>query len=250
MTRNDRPQLYGELADWWPLLSSPADYAEEADLFRKAFQEAVDQPRTMLELGSGGGNNASHLKVHFTMTLVDLSPHMIEVSKRLNPELEHIVGDMRTVRLGRLFDTVFLHDAICYCATEKDLRQAMATAFVHCKPGGAALFVPDSLRENFKSSTSQGGHDGPDRALRYLDWTHDPDPLDTVYFSDMVYLLRDQNGSVRVIHDRHRMGLFSRKDWLLFLTETGFQAEPIIFDHSELEQNSYEGFLARKPGVL
>lgn len=24
------PKLYGELASWWPLLSDPADYAEEA----------------------------------------------------------------------------------------------------------------------------------------------------------------------------------------------------------------------------
>src|SRR6266446_5297728 len=51
---------------------------------------------------------------HFAMTLVDLSPRMLLVSRRLNPECEHIKGDIRTLRLGRTFDVVFVHDAICH----------------------------------------------------------------------------------------------------------------------------------------
>src|SRR3972149_1508073 len=61
-------------------------------------------PHTVLELGSGGGNNASHMKAHFKLTLVDRSPAMLAVSRALNPECEHLEGDMRTLRLGRGFD--------------------------------------------------------------------------------------------------------------------------------------------------
>jgi SAM-dependent methyltransferase len=83
---SDSPtKLYAELADWWPLLSAPADYAEEAGFYRRILDEAC-RPRTVLELGSGGGNNASHLKQHFSLTLVDRSPEMLAVSRRLNPE--------------------------------------------------------------------------------------------------------------------------------------------------------------------
>jgi len=32
------PRLHGELASWWPLLSAPADYAEEAALFGRVFR--------------------------------------------------------------------------------------------------------------------------------------------------------------------------------------------------------------------
>ncbi len=85
-------------------------------------------------------------------------------------------GHMRNVRLHRRFDCVFVHDAISYLTTEADLRQAIETAFVHCEPGGAALFAPDLVRENFRASTDHGGHDGADRSLRYLEWTWDPDP--------------------------------------------------------------------------
>ena len=141
------PRLYGELASWWPLLSSPADYAEEAAFYERTFVAASELPvRTLLELGSGGGNNASFLKARSQMALVDRSPGMLEVSRVLNPECEHIEGDMRTVRLGRVFDCVFVHDAVVYMTSESDLRRAIETVYVHCKPGGAALFAPDHVR--------------------------------------------------------------------------------------------------------
>ena len=83
---------------------------------------------TVLELGSGGGNNASHLKQHFALTLVDRSEQMLDVSSGLNPECEHIEGDMRTVRLDRTFDGVFVHDALAYIVTEPDLEAVFETA--------------------------------------------------------------------------------------------------------------------------
>ena len=103
----DLPRLYGDLAKWWPLLSAPEDYAEEAGVFREVLCGAAHFPiSTILELGSGGGNNASHLKAHFEMTLVDKSPGMLKVSRKLNPECDHHLGDMRTIRLGISYDAV------------------------------------------------------------------------------------------------------------------------------------------------
>ena len=242
------PKLYRELADWWPVLSAPEDYAEEAAFYEQALRAACNfEPHTLLELGSGGGNNASHLKKHFQMTLVDLSPGMIEVSSSLNPECEHIEGDMRTVRLNREFDAVFIHDAIMYMITDDDLRQAMTTAYIHCKPGGAALFAPDHTRENFKPSTDHGGHDRGDRSLRYLEWAIAPDAGSTSYLFAMVYLMRDGNGEVKCVFDKHECGLFSRDQWLRWLTETGFEASSISFDHSEIPPGDCEIFIGRKP---
>jgi len=49
------PKLYHELARWWPLLSPPEDYGDEADFFRRVFLEAGLPPApTFLELGCGG----------------------------------------------------------------------------------------------------------------------------------------------------------------------------------------------------
>ncbi|MGH7719046.1 MAG: class I SAM-dependent methyltransferase [Gemmatimonadaceae bacterium] len=243
------PKLYGELASWWPLLSAPAEYAEEAAFYQQTLIEACEgAPRTLLELGSGGGNNASHLKARFQMVLVEPSSGMLEVSAALNPECEHVQGDMRTVRLGRQFDCVFVHDAVVYMTTESDLRRAIETAFVHCRPGGAALFAPDHVRENFRPSADHGGHDGEHRSLRYLEWTWDPDPTDGTYVVDYAYLLRAGDGSVSVEHDRHIEGLFGRADWLRLLSEAGFRPRVVPFDHSELDAGTYEVFVGSKPG--
>jgi SAM-dependent methyltransferase len=246
-TAPEAPHLYFKLAPWFHLLTAPEDYAEEAEFYRKVILSASDRtPKTLLELGSGGGNNASHLKSHFLLTLVDLSPEMLATSRVLNPECEHIQGDMRALRLDRQFDAVFIHDAIMYMNSEIDLQGAIETAYFHCRPGGMTLIAPDHVLETFKPSTDHGGHDGGGRGIRYLDWTWDPDPKDSTYVSDMVYMIKDETGNVQIEHDRHLLGLFSRQTWLTLLSKAGFEPQSIPFEHSEIEPGTIEVFVGRK----
>ncbi|SRR5260370_1164043 len=240
------PRLYVELASWFHLLSAPADYAEEGELIRSLLVEASSTPpTTVLELGSGGGNNASHLKAYFKMTLVDLSEGMLDLSRTLNLECEHIRDDMQSVRMERVFDAVLIHDAIMYMTTEIDLRRAIETAFIHCKPGGAALFMPDVIRETFVSLTTHGGHDsatGDGRSIRYIEWTFDSDPGDTTYTVDFAYLLRERNKPVRVVHDTHVFGIFPRDTWLHLLRDIGFDPRAVA------DPWGREVFINTKPG--
>lgn len=215
-------KMYTSLAPWWPLLSAPADYAEEASSFLEMIERQPGERPTLLELGSGGGNLASHLKAHLRATLSDLSPDMIAVSRALNPDLEHIQGDMRTVRLGRRFDVVLIHDAIGYCATRADLAAALQTAAAHCRPGGTVIVAPDYVRESFTPGTDWGGEDGEDgRALRYLEWTWDPDPADETIEVVYTIVTREADGRVRVHLDQHHEGLFAEATWLELLGRTG-----------------------------
>ena len=217
-------KLYTELAEWWPIFSGPDEYREEAAFFARVLKESCNPaPRTLLELGSGGGNNASHLKSHFKMTLVDVSPQMLAVSRALNPDCEHLEGDIRTLRLGRTFDAVFIHDSVCHMTTEEDLRALMETSYEHCRPGGVALFVPDEVRESFVPSTDHGGNDSARGSVRYVQWTTDPDPSDTTIQVDFGILIRDDQGDMRVLHERHTHGLFARSLWLRLLRKVGFK---------------------------
>lgn len=222
-------KLYTELAAWWPLLSPVADYQEEAAFFLQVLREAgLPSAPSLLELGSGGGSNAFHLKPYFAeLTLTDISPQMLAISQALHPECEHREGDMRTLRLDRAFDVVFIHDAIDYMLTLQDLRQALETAAVHCKPQGLGLFVPDYVRETFEPSTEHGGADGAGRSLRYLEWTYDPDERDSTYITEFAYLLREEKDASQIEHDTHVCGLFARADWLRLLHEAGFRPEVI-----------------------
>jgi SAM-dependent methyltransferase len=232
---DETPRLYGDLAAWWPLLSPPEEYAEEASIYREILlHSAASDVERVLELGSGGGNNASYLKTQFFMTLVDRSEPMLEVSRALNPECAHFQGDMRTVRLGEVFDAVFLHDALSYLTDIEDVIATARTAREHCSPSGVALFVPDYVSETFEPGTEHGGSDEGPRGLRYLQWVWDSDPSDTMFEADMVYLLRDGD-EVSVVHDRHPQGLFPTAMWLGALSTAGFDAE---FQTRELSDGS------------
>jgi len=242
-----QPELYTSLAGWFHLLTRPEDYAEEAQFFGELFKSATRIPvKTILELGSGGGNNASHLKQHFTLTLTDLSPQMLDLSRSINPQCEHIQGDMRTLRLGRTFDAVFIHDAICYMTSLDDLKKAIETAYVHCQPGGAAVIAPDFTRESFQPGTDHGGYDGDSRSLRYLEWTWDPDPADDTYLTDFAYLLRDETGEVSMKSDRHVLGLFSRSQWLETIAAAGFLPRAVPYPLNEIALGTAEVFLGVK----
>ncbi len=220
--------FYTDLAPFWPLVSAPEEYAEEATFAAALLRTAEPPTQTVLELGSGGGNNAAHLKQEFTMTLVDLSPQMLAVSERLNPECEHLTGDMRTLRLGRTFDAVFVHDAIEYMTTEEDLRQAVDTVFAHCRPGGVAVLVPDHIAENYEPSTDHGGNDGESgHGLRYLAWSHPVEPGATTVTTDYAFLVQAPDGPVSVAHETHVLGLFPRETWLRVLREAGFAARSV-----------------------
>ena len=242
-------KLYDELASWWPLMSPAHEYGEEASFYCSVLHDAATYPiETVLELGSGGGNNASHMKRRYKeMVLVELSPGMLAMSRALNPDLEHHQGDMRTVRLGRQFDAVFVHDAVCYMTTESDLRKATDTAFAHCKRGAVALFCPDYTRENFVASSDHGGDDDGDRGMRWLAWQWQQHPADSTYIVDYAYLLRESDGTVRVEHDRHIEGLFSRDTWLRTLADAGFEPQVVPFEHSDLEPGTHEVFVCIRP---
>ena len=241
------PRLYRDLAEWFHLLTPPENYAEEAAFYRNTLNKFSRRPmKTVLELGSGGGNNASYLKKHFEMTLVDLSESMLAISRGLNPECEHLQGDMRDFRLDRQFDAVFIHDAISYLTTEDDLSKAIETAYVHCFPGGAALFAPDHTRETYAPLTKHGGTDSGDKGLRYLEWVWDPDPADSTYVMDMVYLMKDDE-NVDCQRDRHIMGIFSNDTWLRLINDAGFTAAIEEYQLDEEPPVGLHVFLGTKP---
>jgi SAM-dependent methyltransferase len=236
-------QLYDALADWWPVISPPSGYAEEAALYVDMIRGAARGPiREVLELGSGGGNNASHMKRAFTLTLVEPADRMRELSRALNPECEHVSGDMRDVRLDRVFDAVFVHDAVLYMTTEIDLRAALATVAAHLAPGGVALVAPDATRETFSEATEHGGgEDEGGRRARYLQWTLPPASGGTSFEAHYAFLLRESDGTVSAAHDVHREGLFPRSTWLRLFGEVGLAASlwPRIIEGVE-----YDSFVA------
>ncbi len=239
-------RMYDEFAHMWPLISHPEDYAEEAGYWRDSLREKLGPGRhEILELGVGGGNNLSHLTGEFQATAVDISEKMMANSIRLNPGVEHHIGDMRTVRLGRTFKAVIIHDAIAYMLTEDDLRAAFATARFHLAPGGVFITAPDWYRETFPGThvTSElKRREG--KELAFVQYWHDPDPNDTTVEALYVYVWKE-NGRLRVEQDLHITGLFPVETWQKLMTEAGFEVEKLSYP---LHDDAREAYLLR--GVL
>jgi len=222
----DQPgyRLYRELAGWWPLISPPHQYAQEATYLAAVLSSTAAVPvHEVLDLGSGGGHVAAHIKDRFDLTLVDISADMLAVSRRLNPECRHLRGDMRTARLPRAFDAVLVHDAVDYITGHDDLARVIETAFAHCRPGGIAVFVPDYVKDDFREFTGAGGGtDAAGRRASFTERTWDPDPSDDWVQAEYEFTLRGADGAVEVIRETHRLGAFGRDTWLRLLAGAGF----------------------------
>ncbi len=242
-----RRRLYEDLAWTWPIVSPPQDYDEEARQFRDFLRHAASiNIKEVLHLGCGGGHVDSQLKRYFRIVGIDLSPAMLRLARRLNPEVSYRRGDMRSVRLGRLFDGALISDAVAYMRTPRDLARAFATAYQHLKPGGAfvtyAEHTPDRFEQNWTKPIQ--GRRGRDEVV-FVENRYDPDPRDTTFESTFVFILR-RGGHLTVETDRHELGLFPVATWRRALRHAGFQIRHAGLDGST-PKDDVPWFAGRKP---
>lgn len=230
----DARRLYGDLAWVWPIISPVEEYAQDGELFTTAIREESPTPvNTLLDIGCGGGHLDYHLKKDFQVVAADISESMLALARELNPEITHHQGDMRTLRLGRLFDTVLIYDAINYMCTTEDLQAAFQTAFAHLRPGGLLLTFAEVTAESFQQNkTYVRVHSRAGVELVFIENYYDPDPRDTAYESTFFYLIR-QGGKLTVEMDRHLCGVFPLETWRQLLRQVGFQVKQRKFDHSD-----------------
>ena len=177
-----------------------------------------------------------------------ISPEMLELSRRLNPTVEHHLGDMRDVRLGQVFDAVLIHDAICYMQTEDDLRAAFATARAHLRPGGLLLVGPDLVRDTFRPGMKMSwSTEGDGVRIHTEEVIYDADPSDTMVESHYTYTISER-GTRRVERDVHVTGLFSVATWTSLLQDAGFETDriPLPGDGDGYGEHLFCGVLLRQ----
>jgi SAM-dependent methyltransferase len=227
---NDQQRLYSDLAWIWPIISPPQDYIEETEQLCKIIQgHSQIEVKTLLNLGCGGGHNDYTLKKHFRVTGIDTSEDMLKLSTKLNPEVTYSVGDMRTLRLGQLFDTVTIFDSINYMLTVEDLRAAFRTAFKHLKPGGVFLTLIETTPERFRQNWTQcTTHARDDIEIAFIENVYDPDPTDTTYEVTFIYLIR-RGGRMDIETDRHVCGIFGLETWHGLLEGVEFEVKQMEF---------------------
>ena len=227
-------RLYGELSYLIGLLSTPSEYLEEAACWQTLINEfAPNKSLDILEFGVGGGFNLSHIKKDHTVSAVDLSHEMLDVCKALNPSVELFLGDMRNIKIDKLFDVVLIHDALSYLLTKEDILTTFNNAHTHLKENGVLIISPEFFKETFtqpivysKTSTKNGIE------LTYFEYGFDPDTTDTTFEMIITYYIR-RNGRLEIEHDRHTLGIFKKYDWFDFLKSSGFNPHERNFTLAE-----------------
>jgi hypothetical protein len=89
-------------------ITAPEEYAEEAHFYLAIMEEGRGAPiQSLLDVGSR--QQRLPLQAHCAPRRAnDLTAAMLRISEMGNPACEHVQGDMRSLRLDRTFDAVFV----------------------------------------------------------------------------------------------------------------------------------------------
>lgn len=227
---------YGDLAWTDTVVSSPEEARQETEYFCELIRSnSRIEVKTLLHLGCGAGMNDFTFKREFDVTGVDVSEGMLEIARKLNPEVRYIRGDMRDLSLEETFDAVAIPDSIGYMTKERDLQKAISTAKDHLKPGGVLLIVAlvseDFMGNNFAYAGSEGDLQVTIFENNQRCWSNP-----AMYEAVLVYLIR-RKGEMVVISDRHEQGLFPSTAWFSLLGDLGLEVRESVM------KDSYDDFI-------
>jgi len=137
--------VFNEYARYYDLLYRDKDYRSEAGYVHALIQRNRPGARSILNLGCGSGRHDRYLAdLGYNVTGVDISEEMLATARtaaRGKNTLEYHLGDIRSFRAGKKFDSVIsLFHVMSYQISNKDLVDAFKTAHFHLEPDGAFIF--------------------------------------------------------------------------------------------------------------
>jgi len=224
--------VFNEYARYYDLLYRDKDYAGETDYVHSIIQRQSPGAKTILNLGCGSGRHDRCLADRgYAVTGVDLSKEMLTSARNAaadNGALEYVLGDVCTVRLDKTFDVVIsLFHVMSYQVTNGDMIAAYATAFSHLKPGGFFIFDcwygPGVLTDRPTVRVKELEDE-------FITVTRIAQPVihpneNVVDVNYRVFLRDKASGSVREIHESHRMRYLFHPEVDLMLGLSGFQPQ-------------------------
>jgi SAM-dependent methyltransferase len=117
----------------------------------------ISAATSVCDLGCGTGRDLGQLDLFSRRVGVDIQEGLVGYGRRLRPELDLRVGDLRTVRLEERFDVLIcLGNSYAYLHHEHEQLAAWRTFTAHARPG--TLLVIQTLLEPVESTSVRKGH--------------------------------------------------------------------------------------------
>ncbi|NEP79449.1 MAG: class I SAM-dependent methyltransferase [Okeania sp. SIO3B3] len=116
------------------------------------------QKQEILELGCGSGLFTIPLKQQgFNIEGLEISPEMLKVTQKKEPDLKLHQGDMRSFNLPKSFDAILiLSSTLTLLQNQQEMNQCLSCSYEHLKTGGILfLELPNHRVEIEKSNLTQ-----------------------------------------------------------------------------------------------
>ncbi len=130
---------YERHAQAWDADRRSGDWNDKA--CHDQFIQSLPSKASVLDLGCGGGSPVAENLVAqgIRVTGVDSSPTLIKLCRSRLSDQEWIVGDMRTISLGRTFDGILAWDSFFHLQPN-DQRAMFEVFAAHAKPKTMLMF--------------------------------------------------------------------------------------------------------------
>lgn len=135
--------MYDRSADIYDLLYvglGIKDYAAESATLQDLISSYSPNAQTLLDVACGTGAHLAHLRSHYQVEGLDLSPAMLSAAKARLPGVPLHVADMRTLSLPRRFDVILcLFSSIGYVLDSRQMHATVARFASHLNPLGLLI---------------------------------------------------------------------------------------------------------------
>jgi SAM-dependent methyltransferase len=218
--------LYTDLARvYHEMYQTLFDYKAEFNRYHRLLQK-FHPCQSVLEVGCGSGNLAPFFRdAGYTYSGLDLNQEMLAIARELHPQATFIQADMRDFQVDEPYDAVIVSGrSFGYLIANQDVMQALAC--FHAALTGSGILILDSfdaetvIQKDYAPFTQEVDCNG--RKVTRMNRRSLNLESGFTWNWDAEYLIEDEKGDTRTVHDHTVLRAFTESELRLFLRLSGF----------------------------
>jgi trans-aconitate methyltransferase len=232
--------MFTKTARYYDTLYAFKDYKGASEAVHALIQQHAPAAKNILDVGCGTGSHLRFLSEYYETEGLDISADLIAVAREKAPDVPFHISDMVDFRIERRFDVVTcLFSAIAYVETLERMCQAVSNMAEHLNPGGLLIIEPWFDQQTYWTDTVTVNQscDGDDLKIA---WMYTSKKENAVSILDIHYLVGTPPG-VDYFTEQHRMGLFSKDQYMHALEEAGI-TRAVYDPHGLFQRGLYIAF--------
>jgi len=215
--------LYNNYAEYYDLLHSQKNYANEVKKLKKVIDDfKISSGDDLLDVACGTGRHLSYFKNYFTCSGIDFHKSMLKVARRNVKNVTFKQADMETFKIQKQFDIIScLYGGISYTLSLRKLQTTLANFVRHLKPGGVVIIEPYFSEKQFtpnKPTLSTIERKNIKIARLSLSWRKG-----NLASRKMIMTIVEKDEGVFSFEDTRDIALFSRSEILQSMKDVGLK---------------------------